>query len=125
VVVGGLLTTYLKQQQQPEPIETSDAVLAGLIAGAVGALLTIIGTWTLLHWTGPIWQDQLRSQLESNPDVPPQFRDMMLNVMTGRGLALLQFAITLPVYSAFSALGALLGLAFFRKKMPPQAPPIA
>jgi hypothetical protein len=31
----------------------------------------------------------------------------------------LQFAVTLPVFGAFSMLGALLGLAFFRKKMPP------
>jgi hypothetical protein len=48
---------------------------------------------------------------------------MMLNVITGRGLVLLQFAVTLPIYAAFSMLGALLGLAFFRKKTPPAAPP--
>jgi len=125
VVVGGLLTTYLRQQQQPDPLDTADAVLGGLIAGAIGALLTIIGTWTLMHWTGPIWQEQFRGQLESNPDIPPQFRDFVLNLMTGRGLALLQFAVTLPVYAVFSMLGALLGLAFFRKKLPPQPPPIA
>jgi hypothetical protein len=123
VVVGGLLTVYLRQQQQAEPLETADAVLGGLLAGVIGALLTVVGTWAFLHWTGPFWQDQLRSNLESNPDIPPQFRDMMLNVITGRGLVLLQFAVTLPIYAAFSMLGALLGLAFFRKKTPPAAPP--
>jgi hypothetical protein len=125
VVVGGLLTTYLRQQQQPVPLETADAALGGLIAGAIGALLTIIGTWTLIHWTGPFWQDQVRSQLESNPDIPPGFRDMLMSLMTGRGLALLQFAVTLPIYAVFSMLGALLGLAFFRKKTPPPMPPLA
>jgi hypothetical protein len=48
---------------------------------------------------------------------------MVLNLITGRGLVLLQFAVTLPIYAVFSMLGALLGLAFFRKKSPPAAPP--
>jgi hypothetical protein len=123
VVVGGLLTVYLRQQQQPEPLETADAVLSGLLAGVIGALLTVVGTWVFLHWTGPLWQDQVRTQLEANPDIPPQVRDMILNLIAGRGLVLLQFAVTLPIYAVFSMLGALLGLAFFRKKTPPAAPP--
>jgi hypothetical protein len=122
VVVGGLLTTYLKQQQQPAPIETSDAVLGGLIAGVVGATLSILGTWAVLSWTGPIWQDQVRSQLESNSDIPPQIRDTILRFTTGGGLAVVQFAVTLPMYAVFSTLGALLGLAFFKKKLPPPGP---
>jgi hypothetical protein len=121
VVVGGILTTYLRQQQQPAPLEASDAALGGLLAGVIGSLLTIIGTYVLVSVTGPIWQEQVRSELESNPDIPPQVRDMVLNLMTGRGLALLQFGITLPVFAIFSMLGALLGLAFFKKKMPPAA----
>ena len=125
VVAGGLLTTYLRQQQQPEPIQTSEAVLGGLIAGAIGALLTIFGTWALLRVTGPFWQDQVRSQLESNPDIPPPVRDMVMRLLTGRGLALLQLGVTLPVYAIFSMLGALLGLAFFRKAPMPPAPPPA
>jgi hypothetical protein len=119
VVTGGLLTTYLRQQQLPGPIETSDAALGGLIAGGLGALLTILGTWALLSVTGPMWQDSIRSELEANPDIPVQMRDMMLRFMTGRGLALLQFGVTLPVYAVFSMLGALLGLSFFRKAAPP------
>ena len=123
VVVGGILTVYLRQQQQPEPIETADAVLLGLLAGVIGALLTIVGSWAFLHWTGPIWQEQLRTQLESNPDVPPQARDLVLNLLTGRGFVLIQFAVTLPIYAVFGMLGALLGLSLFRKKTPPTAPP--
>ena len=38
VITGGLLTTYLEQQNTPKPIETSAAALSGLIAGAVGGL---------------------------------------------------------------------------------------
>ena len=122
VVVGGLLTTYLRQQQQPMPLETTDAVLGGLIAGVVGAVLSILGTFVVLRWTGPMWQDQLRSALESNPDLPPQMRDLILRFTTSGGIALAQLFVTLPVYAMFSTLGALLGLAFFRKKLPPAGP---
>ena len=121
VVVGGVLATYLRQQQLPEPIETSDAVLGGLMAGAIGAVLTIIGNYIFLQWTGPLWQDQLRTQLDANPDLPPQAREWVMNLTTGRGLALIQLVVTLPIYALFGMLGALLGLTFFRKKLPPQA----
>ena len=123
VVVGGLLTTYLKQQQEPEPLETSDAVIAGMLAGLIGAVLTAVGTWALTSWTGPLWQDSFRSALESNPQITPEIRDMLVRFTTGRNLVLVQFIVGVPVYLIFSMLGALLGLAFFRKKLPPQAPP--
>ena len=67
----------------------------------------------------PMWQDQVRNQLEANPDIPPQVRDMVLKLISGSGLALLQFAVTLPIYAIFAMLGALLGLSFFKKKTPP------
>jgi hypothetical protein len=124
VVVGGLLTTYLRQKQLPGPIETSEAVLSGLIAGLVGAILSIIGTWAILTVTGPVWQEQVRSQIEANPDIPPQMRDFILRFMSGGGIALMQLFVTVPIYAAFSTAGALLGLSFFRKKLPP-APPAA
>ena len=124
VVTGGLLSVYLRQQQQPLPIETGEALLTGLLAGAIGAALTIVASSFVLQVTGPMWQDQFREQIDANPDLPPQIREMLLNMMNRRGLALLQFAVTLPVFAIFSALGALLGAAIFRKKMPPAVPPV-
>jgi hypothetical protein len=124
VVVGGLLTTYLRQQQLPGAIETADAVLGGLIAGLVGAVLSVIGDWAMLSITGPLWQEQFRSQLEANPDIPPQLREWILRMMTGGGAALFKLFITVPMYACFSTLGALLGMAFFKKKLPPAMPPM-
>ena len=116
VVAGGVLTAYLRQQQLPEAIEAGEAALGGLLAGAIGALLTIVATMALLNVTGPVWQDQLRRELESNPDIPLQVRDMVLRMTSGSGLALLQIGITLPLYAVFGMLGGLLGMAFFKKK---------
>src|ERR1043166_4245303 len=86
VIVGGMLTAYLKQQQTPERLETSDVVLAGLVAGVIGALLSMLGSMLVLSVTGPMWQETLRQQMESNPDVPPQVRDMMMRLFTGGGI---------------------------------------
>src|SRR5262245_12726189 len=122
VVVGGLLTTYLKQQQQAEPLETADAAIAGLLAGLIGAILTAIGTWAVTSLTSSLWQDSFRSALESNPQVTPEMRDFILRLTTGRNLLLVQFVVGTPIYVVFSMLGALLGLSFFRKKLPPAGP---
>src|ERR1041384_5885287 len=94
VVVGGLLTTYLRQQQQPAPIETADAVLGDLIAGCIGAALSLIGNWAFDSGTTAIALDRMRDQLDANPGISPEMRDMILNFASGRGLAFVRVAIT-------------------------------
>ena len=42
VVLGGGLTVYLQQQRTPEPLETGEAVLGGLIAGLLGAVIYVL-----------------------------------------------------------------------------------
>ena len=124
VIGGGMLVVYLQQQRTPEPVETADAVIGGLIAGVIGAIIAGTVATMLTSITNPLMQEQFRQSLE-NPDVPPEVRDFMTNLFTGRNMAVLTFAITIPLYAVFSMLGALLGLAFFRKKLPPAVPPSA
>lgn len=121
VVSGGLLTTYLLQQSHPEPVEGSEAALEGLIAGFIGGALASIVALTLFTAAGSAIQDQLRTQLEQNSQIPSEMRDRMLVFLTGRNLALVQVLVTLPTYAVFGLLGGLLGLPLFRKK-PPAVP---
>lgn len=120
VIAGGVLVVYLQQQSNPLPVETADAVIGGLLAGLIGAILTSIVTMVLMGTTGALMQEQLRTGLE-NPEVPPEVREFMTNFLSGRNIAVLAFAINIPLYSIFGMLGALLGLAIFRKKLPPPA----
>lgn len=125
VICGGLLTVYLQQQRQPEPIETGEAVVGGLLAGVIGAVIVGLFTYVSMLVLGPVIQssfDTIQQQFESNPDMPPAARDFalsMIRMMTGGGAAILIGLITIPVYAVFSMLGALLGTALFRKKQPP------
>ncbi len=120
VVAGGVLVVYLQQQNKPEPVETADAVLGGLIAGLVGAVLMSLVQFLFISLLGgAMLQDTLRQQFENNSEIPPELRDTMVNIFSGNSLWFLLLAITIPMYAVFAMLGSLLGLAFFRKKLPP------
>ena len=123
VIAGGVLVTYLLQQNSPVPVATSEAAIQGLIAGVIGGVIMSLITAAMTSITGPVMIEQLRDELSSNNDIPPEFRDSLLRFMTGRNMALMTLLITVPMYAVFSMAGSLLGLAFFRKKTPPSAPP--
>jgi hypothetical protein len=121
VVAGGVLVVYLQQNAKPEPVDTGEAVLGGLLAGLIGGVIASLVAVAMTSITGPLALESVRQQLESNADVPPEVREFVLNLLTGRGFMFMLFAINLPLYAVFAMLGSLLGLAFFRKKVPPQA----
>jgi hypothetical protein len=123
VVLGGLLTVYLQQQSRPDPLETSEALIGGLLAGIVGAVISGLVGMLMMSFTAGVWQPEMQRALEENPEIPPHVRDFVLRLMSGESLGLVLMLVYLPVYAIFAMLGALLGLAFFRKK-PPVVPPV-
>ena len=123
VIAGGVLVTYLLQQNSPIPVATSEAAIQGLIAGVIGGIIMSLIGAALANITGPVGLEQLREELSTNADIPPELRDNMLRFMTSTNVAVMTLLITVPMYAVFSMAGSLLGLAFFRKKTPPAAPP--
>ena len=120
-VCGGLLTVYLQQQSMPEPIETADAALGGLFAGLIGAVIAWIVPIVLVTMGGTSFQELFREALQESDRIPPEWRDRFMNFLTGRNIPFLMLVVNVPVYAVFTLLGSLLGVAFFRKKVPPQA----
>ena len=123
VVWRGLLTTYLMQQNDPLPLETSTAAMSGLIAGAVGGVVSVVGGALVMMVSGGgaaqrEAMDQVFSQMG---DVPPEMVEMIERFSTGPAALFVTAAVTIPIFAVFGLLGALLGLAFFRKKAGPAA----
>ena len=126
VLTGGMLSTYLLQGRQATPVETSEVLVQGLIAGAVGGVLAGIISVLLQPIIGP-WQQQIMMQMMERfqAAMPPESRQQFDEAMRQQGAAsaqaeMLRSLIFVPVSAAFATAGAALGLAFFRKKLPPQ-----
>jgi hypothetical protein len=122
VVAGGALTVYLLQQGQPAPVETAEAALQGLIAGALGGVIYVAAfAGVVTGLMGLNVEEQVRAALDRNAQLPEEVRTMVLNLVSGPSFLVLVAAVTVPVYALFSMLGSLLGLALFKKKTPPDA----
>jgi len=119
VIAGGVLVVYLQQQATPTPVATGDAAISGLIAGAIGGVIVSIVSGLLMRAGGPIALEEIRNQ---SAQIPPEVMSFLENLFSGSGitLILMMLLVCVPIYGILSMLGSLLGLAFFRKKTPPQ-----
>ena len=62
--------------------------------------------------------------LSSNPDITPEMREMVERLTTSVGRARWSASIvSIVVYSVFGLLGGLIGVAIFKRNLPPPPPP--
>jgi hypothetical protein len=101
VIAGGVLVTYLLQQNSPVPVATSEAAIQGLLAGVLGGIVMTLITAALASVTGPVLFDQIRDQISSNNDLPPDLRDNMLRFLTGTNMMVLGVLVWVPMYAVF------------------------
>ena len=91
VVVGGVLTAYLQQQNRPDALDAAEAALGGLIAGLIGALISVPIS-ALVAMSGDM-QGQLQTMIDQW-QMPPDVRDRLTGLMSGPRLVVLTAAIT-------------------------------
>jgi hypothetical protein len=123
VIAGGVLATYLLQQNHPYPITAADGALVGLLAGLIGGLVGVILSIPIEMAMGPVQQRLLERLVLSNPDIPPETRQIFEN-MASRGVSAIaivfRLVFALCIGAIFGLLGGLLGVALFKKKdVPP------
>ena len=119
IIAGGMLVVYLQQQATPTPVATGDAAISGLMAGGIGGVIVSIVSGLLMRAGGPIALEEIRKQ---SAQIPPEVMTFLENLFSGSGitLILMMILVCVPIYAIMSMLGSFLGLAFFRKKTPPQ-----
>ena len=115
LIGGGVITAYLLQQGQVEPISLADASVGGCLAGVFGAFVSAGVSVPIQLMTQPL-QRQLADMLRGNADVPPELAEM-IEQLSGAGVAavLFGFVVMLVLGMIFSTLGGLLGGIVFRR----------
>lgn len=144
IVLGGFLTVYLYRQEftvDMPPMETSDALIVGVMAGVGGAFVAVTIELMIRALFGDVGSefirnilDQFVERMEQSGDLPEGFGDDLRSQLddslhestTPFGILSSLFT-SLILYPIFSMLGALLGYSAFRPKRTPdqmlQQPP--
>jgi hypothetical protein len=136
VWLGGVLAMYLYKQQFTEgmpPLESSDALMLGLMSGIVGAFTATIVNALILFIVGPVEQelvkslagkllDRLVEQGGLQTDMADTMKEQIEQSIRDSGKLSNIFGslfMALILYPIFAILGALLGFAIFRPKTVP------
>ena len=126
VVGGGVITAWLLQQGQSDPLELGEGAIGGLLAGVVGAVVYTLVWVPLQLMLGSLTGGPGQAFEMGDVDVPPEMLRMleaMEQIMSNPPLmALLSFLMMLAAGLVFSTVGGLLGAFFLRKAAPPAAP---
>lgn len=125
VIGGGILASYLMQQNYPYPIAAADGALVGILAGLIGGVVGTIVSIPVDMMMGPVTR-QLIERIASSPDFPAETRTMIENMsaQAAQGPTVIGIVTKLMFFSivglVFGMFGGLLGVALFKKKdMPP------
>ncbi len=118
LIGGGVITAYLLQQGQTEPISLADASVGGCLAGVFGAFVSAVVSVPIQLVTQPL-QRQVADMLRGNAEVPPELAEMV-EQLSGAGVVavLFGFVVMLLLGMVFSTLGGLLGGVVFRRSRP-------
>ena len=120
VIGGGVLATYLMQQNYPYPITAADGALVGLLAGLIGGVLGALLSIPIEMAMGPFTRHVMERILASNPDIPSETRTMIENMQAGAIAHTIRLVFSVLIGLVFGMLGGLLGVALFKKKdLPP------
>jgi hypothetical protein len=123
-ILGGMLASYLYVKNSPMPATTGDGAVLGAMAGAIGAVISLILGIPISYAMGPTMRnlllslvenldrqqaEALRTQLEASGD---SIAPVIINALI---LAVLLFV--------FALVGGLIGIALFEKRKGPLPPP--
>ena len=126
ILFGGALSAYLMQQNHPEPIQSGDGAIAGLLAGIIGAFVWVIVSVPISVALAPFQSEMTSRMMRDAADMAPELRGIIENMSgapaIGVGLVV-GFFVMLVVSSLFGMLGGLFGALMFRKNQPPVVPP--
>ena len=128
ILFGGALAAYLMQQGHPEPINTGDGAVVGLMAGVVGAFVWLLISVPLTAMMAPFEAAIASRALRNATEMSPELRAFLETFSGGAAIGLslaFGFFVMLCLSAIFGTLGGIFGVLMFRKDPPPpNIPPI-
>lgn len=129
VIGGGFLSVFIFKRKSPGTTMTyGDGALLGLLSGLVGSVIYSLLNALLsgVAGGGAAFREGIEEVIRSNPDFPPEAAEFLRNLTAsgaaGLGVLLVVFIFSVVLFTIFSTVGGVLGVALLQKK-PPQAPP--
>ena len=128
---GGILAAYLCVKDSPFPVTMGYGALAGLAAGATGAVVCGLFSIPLqfIYTNGgnsAAIVEQVQELMAKNPDVPMEIRQgveaFLLRSDFMMLIAIFVFISYVVFFSLFAMLGGAIGVAVFEKRKPGDAP---
>ena len=129
VLLGGFLSVFFYKKDltpQMPPLESSDALQLGAIAGLIGAVVGNILSAIIFFALGNVMGEAMMSVVEGFRDqMPPGTLEQMEEGMRRGGLSPISIVISLIIDPLFGLLGGLIGYSVFKQKnvVTPQGPP--
>jgi hypothetical protein len=128
VVTGGLLASYLLQQNSSEPITAADGAIVGLLAGVFAALVSFVLSIPIGLFVGPVERQLLERLREMAGTSMPTGGPFGIGGGGAPGalgvivLSVLGFFFSLIAGSIVSTLAGVVGAALFAKPAPDLRP---
>ena len=99
---GGSTTTDVRPAAaggNPYQIDAAEGAIVGLMAGAIGGVISAILSIPVQMVMGPIQQQWVERAMSQNPEMTPEVRDMVERMMLNSGVRVVSMSVTLPTCS--------------------------
>jgi hypothetical protein len=124
ILSGGALAAYLDRQNDPRPMTVGRGAFAGLVAGAIGALVWLVAAVALNAFIAPLQERMAAVVLQNARDMPPEVRDLLEGVGTQASSPfrwVLGFVFQLFAGAVFATSGGALAAVMLRRDNVPPA----
>ena len=130
VMLGGFMAVFFYKNDLREgmpPLENSDALALGALAGLFGAVIGTILAAGIVAIVGNVAGEAIVNMMEGmfGDQMPPEALEGMRQGMEESGLSVMNFVFALIIDPLFGLIGGLIGYQVFKPKavvMPPPPP---
>ncbi len=119
VIGGGLLAAYLLSKDSPSvSLTTGDGAIVGIFAGIIGSVVdTIVSIpFDAMMRNSEFMRAILDRVSEYAQDLPAGLEGLLESGPVSLAWTLLGLVFSMVIFSAFSALGGIIGVSIFKKK---------